>query len=77
MLAVAETGPLDQVQRVRGELLRAQLVFVSSHGSDAPALLLKAAKRLEPLDVQLARETYLNTLAALTFAGRRSEQALA
>ena len=70
MLAVAETGPLDQVQRVRGELLRAQLVFVSSHGSDAPALLLKAAKRLEPLDVQLARETYLNTLAALTFAGR-------
>ncbi len=70
LLAVAETGPLDQVQRARGELLRAQLAFVSSHGSDAPALLLKAAKRLETLDVQLARETYLNTLAALTFAGR-------
>ncbi len=63
LLAVAETGPLDQVQRARGELLRAQLAFVSSHGSDAPALLLKAAKRLETLDVQLARETYLNTLA--------------
>jgi DNA-binding CsgD family transcriptional regulator len=70
LLAVAETGPLDQVQRARGELLRAQLAFVSSHGSDAPALLLTAAKRLETLDVQLARETYLNTLAALTFAGR-------
>ena len=70
LLAVAETGPVDQMRRARGELLRAQLAFVSSHGSDAPALLLQAAERLEPLDVQLARETYLNTMAALTFAGR-------
>ena len=70
LLAVAETGPLDELQGARVELVRAQLAFVSSHGSDAPALLLKAAKRLETLDVELARETYLNTLAALTFAGR-------
>ena len=31
-------------------------------GSDACSLLLKAAKRLEPLDVGLARETYLDGL---------------
>jgi len=70
LLTVAEDGPMDELQRARVELLRAQLSFASSHGSDAPALLLKAARRLEPLDVKLARETYLNTLSAVIFAGR-------
>ena len=42
----------------------------SSRGSDAPPLLLTAAKRLEPLDVALARETYLDALSAAMFAGR-------
>jgi hypothetical protein len=31
--------------------------------TDAPALLLGAAKRLEPLDPMLALETYLEALA--------------
>ena len=70
LLTVAEAGPTDELQRTRVELLRAQLAFVSRHGSDAPALLLKAAKKLEPLDLELARETYLNTLTALLLAGR-------
>ena len=39
-------------------------------GSDAPPLLLDAAKRLEPLDSGLARETYLEALGAAIFAGR-------
>jgi hypothetical protein len=33
-------------------------------------LLLKAARQFEPLDLRLARETYLDALAAATFAGR-------
>ena len=36
-------------------LLRAQIAFASSRGSDAPPLLLAAAGRLEPLDAALAR----------------------
>jgi len=32
--------------------------------------LLRAAKRLEPLDLRLARETYLEALSAAIFAGR-------
>ncbi|MEA2405728.1 MAG: hypothetical protein QOE08_2375, partial [Thermoleophilaceae bacterium] len=52
-----------------GELLRAQITFTSHHGSDAPALLLGAAKELEPLDATLARETYLEALMAVQFAG--------
>jgi DNA-binding CsgD family transcriptional regulator len=70
LLMEAEAGPVDELQHARVELLRAQLAFVSGHGSDAPALLLKAAKRLEPLDFDLARETYLNALSAAILAGR-------
>ncbi len=70
LLAAAESGPLAEVQRARADLLRGQIAFTSGRGSDAPALLLKAAKRLELLDVTLARETYLEALAAATYAAR-------
>ena len=70
LLASAQAGPLDQLQRARGELLRAEITFTSNRGSDAPALLLRAAKQLEPLDAKLARETYLEALMAAQFAGR-------
>ena len=70
LLATAEAGPPDQFRRARADLLRGQIAFSSSRGSDAPPLLLKAARQFEPLDPQLARETYLDALAAATFAGR-------
>jgi DNA-binding CsgD family transcriptional regulator len=70
LLATAETGPLDDFASARVDLLRGQIVFASGRGSDAPALLLKAAKRLEPLNVDLARETYLSAWMAALFAGR-------
>ena len=63
LLAAAEAaGPLDELQSARADLLRGQIAFASGLGSDAPPLLLKAAKRLEPLDLDLARETYLTAL---------------
>jgi ATP/maltotriose-dependent transcriptional regulator MalT len=49
--------------------MQARLAFVTGRGRDAPPLLLGAARRLEPLDVRLARETYLEALEAATFAG--------
>ena len=70
LLAAAEIGPLDELQRARLARLRAQIVFARRRGSDAPPLLLDAAKRLEPLDAGLARETYLEALGAAIFAGR-------
>jgi DNA-binding CsgD family transcriptional regulator len=72
LLATAEMGPLDEIQRARLERLRAQLAFAVRRGNDAPPLLLRAAKRLEPLDPGLARETHLEALAAAIFAGRLS-----
>jgi DNA-binding CsgD family transcriptional regulator len=70
LLATAGVGPLDPLQLARLDLLRAQLAFAQSRGSDAPPLLLRAAKRLQPLDPRLARETYLDAWSAALFAGR-------
>lgn len=70
LLGIAEATSLDDLQRARVDLLRAQLAFAANRGGDAPPLLLRAAKRLEPIDAGLARETYLDALNAALFAGR-------
>jgi DNA-binding CsgD family transcriptional regulator len=70
LLASAEAGPLDEFQRAEGAVLRARISSAADRGSEVPPLLLSAAKRLEPLDVRLARETYLDALSAALFAGR-------
>ena len=70
LLVMAEAGPLDELQGARVDLLRGQIAFASGLGGDAPPLLLKAATRLEPLDLDLARETYLSAWGAAVFAGR-------
>ena len=70
LLAVAEAGPLSEFEQARVDLLRAQLAFVTNRGGDAPLLLVKAARRLEPIDLGLARATYLDALTAATLAGR-------
>jgi DNA-binding CsgD family transcriptional regulator len=70
LLLLAEAGSLDELARARVELLRAQIAFVLRRGRDAPWLLLRAAKRLEPLDLELARLTYVDALSAGVFAGR-------
>ena len=70
LLTAAQVGPLDDLGRARVDLLRAQLSFALSRGSDAVLLLLRAARRLEPLDAQLARNTYMDALTAAQFAGR-------
>jgi DNA-binding CsgD family transcriptional regulator len=69
LMTTAELAPLDELQRARLERLRAKIAFARTHGSDAPALLLDAARRLEPLDAAMARETHLETIAAAMFAG--------
>ena len=70
LLAVAKAGPLDELEQARAELLHAQITFAMTRGRDAPPLLLEAAKRLEPLDPRLARETYLEAFAAALSADR-------
>ena len=70
LLVTAEAGPLDEFQKALVDLLRGQIAFASGLGSDAPPLLLTAARRLEPINLDLARETYLGAWMAALFAGR-------
>jgi len=69
LLGTAEAGELDEFQHARGDLLRAQIAFSSGVGSNAATLLLKAAQQLESLDLDLARDTYLDALSAAQLAG--------
>jgi DNA-binding CsgD family transcriptional regulator len=70
LLAMAETAPLSDFQQASVDLMRAQLAFITSRGGDAPALLLKAARKLESIDPALSRATYLDAVSAAIFAGR-------
>jgi DNA-binding CsgD family transcriptional regulator len=70
LLAAAGLGPVDELQRARLQRLGAQIAFAGQRGGEAPLLLLEAARRLDPLDAAMARETYLEAIAAAMFAGR-------
>jgi hypothetical protein len=63
-------GPLTSSQQATVDLILGQLAFLTSRGGDAPSLLLRAARSLEPIDTGLSRATYLDALAAGMFAGR-------
>ena len=69
LVATAEEGPLDEFQSALADLLRGRVAFASGLGSGAPPLLLEAARRLQQLDLNLARETYLAAWGAAVFAG--------
>jgi DNA-binding CsgD family transcriptional regulator len=64
LLAVAQAGPLDELERAQSQLLHAQITFGATRSRDDLPLLLEAARRLEALDSTLARETYLEALAS-------------
>jgi DNA-binding CsgD family transcriptional regulator len=68
--AVAERGPLDDLQRAQLDALLGQIAFAGHRGNDAAPLMLKAASRFEDLDPKRAREAYLDALTAALFAGR-------
>ena len=67
-LATAEAGPLAELQYARVELLRGRIAAASSFGTAAEQLL-GAAKQLEPLDLDLARATYLDAWGTAMAAG--------
>jgi len=70
LLATAEIGPLGELDAAQVQRMRAQIAFALRRGGDAPPLLLRAAQRLQALDAELARQTYLEALVAAIYAGR-------
>jgi DNA-binding CsgD family transcriptional regulator len=70
LLAMAEAGPLGELEHARADLVRAQVAWLTRRSRDAPRLVLNAAKRLEPIAPDLARATYVDAIIAAGSAGR-------
>jgi DNA-binding CsgD family transcriptional regulator len=70
LLVTAEVGPPGELDEARAQRMRAQVAFALRRGGDAPPLMLRAAQRLQSLDAELARQTYLEALLATIYAGR-------
>ena len=68
LLVAVEAGPVDALQTAEVECLRGQIALDQRRGSDADRLLLSAARRFEPVNVELARATYLDALTAAIWA---------
>ncbi|MDX6647095.1 MAG: hypothetical protein QOK40_2822 [Miltoncostaeaceae bacterium] len=64
LLVAVEAGPLDDLRTAEVEHLRGQIALEQRRGGDAGRLLVSAARRLEPLNPELARETHLEALGA-------------
>lgn len=83
LLDLAERGPLSELQRAQVTRLRAQMDFVRSRAGetgapkvrDAAQALLDAARRLENLDDRASRQSYLEGISALMYAGRLGDPA--
>ena len=70
----AEAGPLDELAaRPRRPAARADRVRLERRQRRAAAAAARRRRRLEPLDVELARETYLDAWGAALFAGRLAD----
>jgi len=70
LLVTADVGPLGELGHAHVQRMQAQIAFALRRGSDAPPLLLRAAQRFQPLDAELARQTYLEAIVAAIYAGR-------
>jgi hypothetical protein len=69
LLVAVEAGRLDALRTAEAEYLRGQIAAEQRRSTDGARLLLSAARRLEPLNAGLARETHLEALAAAVWAG--------
>jgi DNA-binding CsgD family transcriptional regulator len=67
---VAADGPLDELARVRTDVLRGRVATTQRRLADAPPLLLGAAERLRRIDRRIARDTYRDALISGMYAGR-------
>jgi DNA-binding CsgD family transcriptional regulator len=68
LLDAARHGPPDARRGAEGWRLRGLLALDQQRSADAAQHLLRAARALESVDTQLARQTYLEALDAATWA---------
>jgi DNA-binding CsgD family transcriptional regulator len=68
LVASVESGPADELRSAKVKQLRGQIALDQRRAVDAVRMLVGAARQLEPLDCDLARETYLEALGAAIFS---------
>ncbi|MFI6366263.1 AAA family ATPase [Nocardia sp. NPDC050630] len=59
LVDIAELDAGSELIRARAHLVRGRIAHAAGFNHEAPPILLAAARRLEPFDMDLARETYL------------------
>jgi DNA-binding CsgD family transcriptional regulator len=69
LLVAVEAGAPDPLRTAEVEHLRGQIALDQRRSRDGARLLLSAARRLEPLNAESARETHLEALVAAMWAG--------
>jgi DNA-binding CsgD family transcriptional regulator len=75
LLSAVEAAPLDDLSRARIDSLRGYAASAWGEMGQAADLLLSAARRLERVDVHLARDAYLNALIAASEADTPEREA--
>jgi DNA-binding CsgD family transcriptional regulator len=76
LLGIAVRGSLDELESAVAQRLKGQIALDMRRAGEAAPFLLEAARRLEPLKPELARDTYLDALQAASIGGRFSEETL-
>ncbi|TYC14709.1 AAA family ATPase [Actinomadura syzygii] len=74
---IADRDAQAEFQRVRAHLVRSHVTFASGFNNEAPPMLLAAARRLEPFDPGLARETYLVAWGSASFGAANRDSLVA
>src|SRR5579859_7421498 len=77
LLVAVEAGPADELRAAKAKHLRGQIALDQRRAAEAVRLLVEAAGQLEPLDGELARETYLEALGAAIFSSTTDDAATA
>ncbi|MFI7455399.1 AAA family ATPase [Nonomuraea sp. NPDC049714] len=74
---LADRDAQNEFQRARAHLVRSHITFATGFNNEAPVMLLTAAQRLEPFDMDLARETYFIAWASASFGAANRDSLLA
>jgi DNA-binding CsgD family transcriptional regulator len=70
LLEGLDAASLDDADRAHLDLIRARILFTRRGSGETVVLLTTAARRLEAVDADLARATYLHAFSAGSFLGR-------
>ncbi|MGI5285434.1 ATP-binding protein [Nonomuraea polychroma] len=77
LVDIADRDAQSEFQRVLAHLVRSHITFAAGFNNEAPPMLLTAAQRLEPFDMDLARETYLIAWASASYGAANRDSLMA